>query len=44
MRKLILSVLAALALSATAVPARAGCYEHCHTDSYGDTTCHWNCY
>jgi hypothetical protein len=38
-------VLIALALCAAfAGPARANCYEHCHDDGRGNTTCHVNCY
>jgi hypothetical protein len=23
---------------------QASCWWHCNTDSYGNQTCHWNCY
>jgi hypothetical protein len=41
MKYLMIVLVAALALAS---PARANCYEHCHTDSAGNTTCHVNCY
>ena len=40
----IILILSALALTLAAVPARANCYEHCHDDGHGNTTCHVNCY
>jgi hypothetical protein len=42
--KIVLAALAALALLATAVAANANCYEHCHDDGRGNTSCHVNCY
>jgi hypothetical protein len=41
--KLLLAAAAILFALAT-VPASAGCYEHCHDDGHGNTTCHVNCY
>ena len=40
----ILFALAVLMSAAFVTPASANCYEHCHTTSSGDTTCHVNCY
>lgn len=41
--KMMIGALVALALLGAA-PARANCYEHCHSDGNGNTTCHTNCY
>jgi hypothetical protein len=44
MQKLFIA-LAALALLATAIPAKAGsCTTHCNRDSFGNSTCHTTCY
>lgn len=44
MLRFVYAVLTALTLAASATPASAGCYEHCHQNANGDWVCHTNCY